>query len=190
MNSFYGAAAADLTTAVTVDWSSGVPEILIVDVATGSVRRVELDRWTSPSEPRFQPRPYPLPWSPWSPPGPDVTPEPVQASITVDIDGAFEAATTLAGTCYQRGDEVEIEATTSELGFNVAIAGDGTVTFLSVNGDGFAAFAGKFFEIAPPTVVTAPGSTSGAGSVTLKGVPSDDGPGTIDGTISWSCGIP
>lgn len=164
--------------------------IITVDLATGTEVRYPAPADVLLKHLRWQPAAVDVPWPVWTPPGPDSTPPLTSGSLELDVHGAFVATTSLVADCEVRDGGIAIYASTDEIGTQLGVSEDGAANFLSINGPGFAAFAGKGFDVVPPFVITDPGSTVASGSITFTNVPSipDGGPAElVSGTLRWSC---
>jgi hypothetical protein len=136
----------------------------------------------------WQPAAVPVPWRPFVAPTPAPVPIARSGTARLTVTGARTGSAELAGTCTTEPQRVVIELTSGTAGAQLGISGGGTVLFLSVSLDGFMAMGGKGWEVAPPFVVAAPESMPAGGSLTFDGLTDAmDEPGTIGGTLTWSC---
>lgn len=161
--------------------------IVVIDLASGQEAVYDAPGNVYLANPRWQPARVEVPWPVWAPPGLDAQPEVVAGFVELDVRGAFEANEALPAECTVRDDGVAIIAARSDLGVQVGVSEEGTANFLALGGSGFSSFAGKGFDVLPPYVITAVGSTTDSGSLAFNDIPAIEGAGTVSGTLAWSC---
>lgn len=171
------------------DMTAGLEYVAIYDLADGTSSRFAVPAGGTVSSIRWQPASFPVPWPVWTEPGPEPTPTIHAGTLELEAHGAFQAITTIQAACEERGG-LAISGSVGDVSMQLGVSPDGSPNFLSINGPGFGAFAGKGFDVAPPFVVSTPGSTMADGSLEFSGLPDMQGAGTtVSGTVHWSCSL-
>ena len=170
-----------------LDQATGLETVAIYNLENGTARRFTLPEGVFLSHARWQPAFVPLPWPSWTRPGPDPTPVIRAGTLALEIRGALEASTPIIAQCEERGEGLGIVGSSAAIEVQLGVSPDGAPNFLSIQGPGFGAFAGKGFDVVPPIVVATAGSTLRDGSLTFTEVPEIDGVRTVSGTLRWSC---
>lgn len=177
---------------IGLELEAGASSMMIVDIdlSTGTEERYAAPTGVILRQLQWQPTPVEVPWPAWTPPGPDATPPLAAGALELVVSGAFTASTNFAALCETRDSGLAITGSDGDVGAQVGVSADGAPNFLSVNGSGFAAFAGKGFEVAPPFVIGDAGSTLASGSLSFSELPNIDAAGVINGTLRWTCPPP